>query len=194
MALLQQLCIVLWLYVKEGKATFLCQTPLLPIVFRMLTDTPQCLGELLIQLKCGSHQWPSGIGCLELHDWKELSTVTPQSITAYLPAPGGSTELPPRKANSQSCSVTSLKEQSKSDRSGWSWKPARTLMKEMSHGRLMSPSPCQRVAEGGGITAGSVHIKMPWKVLKAGVALRQKHLQDELAATAQHKKDVLVLL
>lgn len=69
-----------------------------------------------------------------------------------------------------------LRETSKADRSGWSWKPARTLMKEMSHGRLMSPSPCQRVAEGGGITAGSVHIKMPWKVLKAGVALRQKHL------------------
>lgn len=69
-----------------------------------------------------------------------------------------------------------LRETSKSDRSGWSWKPARTLMKEMSHGRLMSPSPCQRVAEGGGITAGSVHIRMPWKVLKAGVALRQKHL------------------
>lgn len=109
MALLQQLYIVLWLYVKEGKATFLCQTPLLPIVVRTLTDTPQCLGELLIQLKCGSHQWPSGIGCLELHDWKELSTVTPQSIIAYLPAPGGSTELPPRKANSQSCSVTFFK-------------------------------------------------------------------------------------
>lgn len=129
---------------------------------------------------------------LKLHGWKVLSTITLlQGPPIYprislLTSHRGGGEGGVHRTSAKKCefpelfSVTFLLEQSRADRSGWSWKPARNLVKGNEAWESLSTTCllplCQRVAEGwgGGGSLLLLHMskltQMPWKVLKSKVA------------------------